>query len=70
MDLAGYHRLLRAVRRAAAPGARIAYWNLLAERRRPASMRRSLAEREERGRFLHAHAQTFFYQALVLEVAR
>ena len=70
MPLRGYHRLLGAVRRAAAPGARVAYWNLLAPRRRPARMGSWLEERAEAARGLHAAARTFFYDALVLEVVR
>ena len=70
MPLRGYHRMLRAVRRAAAPGARLAYWNLLAPRRRPASMASWLEERPDVARRLHAAARTFFYDALVLEVVR
>ncbi len=70
MPLRGYHRLLGAVRHAAAPGARVAYWNLLAPRRRPARMGSWLEERAEAARGLHAAARTFFYDALVLEVVR
>src|SRR5260221_632918 len=46
MDLGAYHRLLAATARAAAPGARLAYWNLLASRRRPSAMAESLEARE------------------------
>jgi S-adenosylmethionine-diacylglycerol 3-amino-3-carboxypropyl transferase len=70
MSLRGYHRLLGGVRRAAAPGARVAYWNLLAPRHRPARMGSWLEERAELARRLHAAARTFFYDALVLEVVR
>ena len=70
MDLGRYHGLLEAVRHAAAPGARLAYWNLLAPRRRPARMEDWLEERQLTARVLHARARTFFYGALVLEVVR
>jgi S-adenosylmethionine-diacylglycerol 3-amino-3-carboxypropyl transferase len=70
MPVRGYHRLLGAVRRAAAPGARVAYWNLLAPRHRPARMGSWLEERAVAARGLHAAARTFFYDALVLEVVR
>lgn len=70
MDLAGYHALLESLRRVAAPGARIAYWNLLASRRRPDSMAGWLDAREDAARQLHAEARAFFYQAFVLEVVR
>lgn len=70
MDLGAYHALLEAVARSAAPGARVAYWNLLAPRRRPAALGHCLDERLERAQALHARAQAPFYRALVLEVAR
>jgi S-adenosylmethionine-diacylglycerol 3-amino-3-carboxypropyl transferase len=70
MDLGAYHRLLAATARVAAPGARLAYWNLLATRRRPAVMEESLEAREEEATRLGEEARAFFYQALVLEVAR
>ena len=70
MDLDGYHLLLERLRAAAAPGARLVYWNLLAPRRRPVSMRDWLAACEERGQRLRGEARAFFYRALVLEVVR
>ena len=70
MDLATYHRLLAAIRRVAAPGARLAYWNLLANRRRPEAMNAWLEPREEEAARLHEEARAFFYRRLVLEVAR
>lgn len=70
MDLEGYYHLLERLRAAAAPGARLVYWNLLAKRRRPGSMGHWLAAREERAHRLCAEARAFFYRALVLEVVR
>jgi S-adenosylmethionine:diacylglycerol 3-amino-3-carboxypropyl transferase len=70
MDLGAYHRLLAATARVAAPGARLAYWNLLATRRRPPVMAQSLEAREQEATRLGDEARAFFYQALVLEVAR
>jgi S-adenosylmethionine-diacylglycerol 3-amino-3-carboxypropyl transferase len=70
MDEPGYHRLLQGVRRVAAPGARLAYWNLLASRHRPASMAAWLEEREAEAARLHRGARAFFYRDLVLEVVR
>jgi S-adenosylmethionine-diacylglycerol 3-amino-3-carboxypropyl transferase len=70
MDLGAYHRLLEEIRRVAAPGARLAYWNLLATRRRPAAMGEWLEAREGEAAGLHAQARAFFYERLVLEVAR
>lgn len=70
MDRAAHHRLLASVHRSAAPGARIAYWNLLVERQRPAWMGGGIEERTEAARRLHARTRTFFYAALVMELAR
>lgn len=70
MDLAGYHLLLERLRVVAAPRARLVYWNLLAPRRRPDSMRQWLATRERRAHRLCAQARAFFYRELVLEVVR
>jgi S-adenosylmethionine-diacylglycerol 3-amino-3-carboxypropyl transferase len=70
MDLEAYHRLLERARRAAAPGARLAYWNLLAPRRRPTSMAGWLESRDGEAARLHAEARAFFYRALVVEVVR
>jgi len=70
MDVAAYHALLARLRRVAAPGARVAYWNLLAPRRRPPSMAHWLDAREEEALRLHREARAFFYQAFVLEVVR
>jgi S-adenosylmethionine-diacylglycerol 3-amino-3-carboxypropyl transferase len=70
MDVARYHRLLLGLRRVAAPGARLAYWNLLVERRRPEFLRDLLEAQVDLGQALHDRAQAFFYRAFVLEVAR
>lgn len=70
MDLRQYHGLLDRVRRVAAPGARLAYWNVLAPRRRPECMAGWLEERREQAERLHREAGAFFYEAFVLEVAR
>jgi S-adenosylmethionine-diacylglycerol 3-amino-3-carboxypropyl transferase len=70
MDLGAYHRLLERIRVVAAPGARLAYWNLLATRRRPDAMGGWLDGRDEEARRLHGEARAFFYRRLVLEVVR
>jgi S-adenosylmethionine-diacylglycerol 3-amino-3-carboxypropyl transferase len=70
MSLAGYHQLLERVHRVAAPGARLAYWNVLAPRRRPESMATWLEARDEQAGLLHREALAFFYEAFVLEVTR
>ncbi len=70
MDVASYHALLAAARRAAAPGARFVYWNLFVPRRRPPAMDEWLGEEPARAAELHRRARAFFYSAFVLEVAR
>ena len=62
-----YHRLLAALVRASRPHARLAYWNMLAPRRRPPAMADSLRPREESAARLHRAARAFFYSAFVLE---
>lgn len=70
MHVDDYHLLLVRLRRLAAPGARFAYWNLLAPRQRPVSMAGWLDSHDEGARVLLAEARAFFYRAFVLEVAR
>jgi S-adenosylmethionine-diacylglycerol 3-amino-3-carboxypropyl transferase len=70
MDLERYHLLLERLHAAAAPGARLVYWNLLAPRRRPDSMRHWLTGREPYAHRLCAEARAFFYRELILEVVR
>lgn len=65
-----YHRMLDGIVRASRPGARLAYWNLLAERRRPASMADRLVPLDDLARQLHDRDRTFFYSAFVLEEVR
>jgi S-adenosylmethionine-diacylglycerol 3-amino-3-carboxypropyl transferase len=52
---------------ASAPGGRLAYWNMLAPRRRPASLAHRLRPREELAASLFAQDKAFFYSALVIE---
>jgi S-adenosylmethionine-diacylglycerol 3-amino-3-carboxypropyl transferase len=70
MDTAAYHGLLERIHRVAAPGARLAYWNLLATRRRPDAMSGWLDGCDEEAALLHGEARAFFYRGLVLEVVR
>lgn len=65
-----YHRMLDQVLRASRPGARLAYWNLLADRRRPASLADRLVPLDALSRQLHDRDRTFFYDAFVLEEVR
>jgi S-adenosylmethionine-diacylglycerol 3-amino-3-carboxypropyl transferase len=66
----GFHALLREVRRRAAPGARLAWWNLLAPREHPADLDAALELRAADAAALHDRAQAFFYSRFVLETAR
>jgi S-adenosylmethionine-diacylglycerol 3-amino-3-carboxypropyl transferase len=61
------HALLRRVVDSARPGARIAYWNMLAPRSRPESMSHVLRPLQERSDALHARDKAFFYSRFVLE---
>ena len=61
-----YHQLLAALVRASRPQGRLAYWNMLAPRRRPESMAESLRPLADAAR-LHLADRAFFYSAFVLE---
>lgn len=65
-----YHRLLEQLIRAGRPGARLAYWNMLADRRRPAFMADRLDSLEDLSRTLHARDKAFFYCAYHVEEIR
>lgn len=62
-----YEGALRALLRACRPGARLAYWNLLVARRRPASLAARLRPLEEISARLHRGDKAFFYSDFVLE---
>jgi len=62
-----YHALLEQIIRAGKPGARLAYWNTLADRRRPATMADRLLALEEFSQTLHARDKAFFYCAFHVE---
>lgn len=62
-----HHALLRRLVRAARPGARFAYWNLLAPRSRPSAMAGRLQSLDQLSRRLHARDKAFFYNAFVVE---
>jgi S-adenosylmethionine-diacylglycerol 3-amino-3-carboxypropyl transferase len=62
-----YHRLLDQIVRSARPGARLAYWNMLTDRRRPDSMADRLRPLENLSRDLHARDKAFFYCAFHVE---
>jgi S-adenosylmethionine-diacylglycerol 3-amino-3-carboxypropyl transferase len=67
MSEENYHALLRALARSGRPGARLAYWNMLAPRRRPESMAEMLRPLDELAQRLHLADKAFFYSAFVVE---
>jgi S-adenosylmethionine-diacylglycerol 3-amino-3-carboxypropyl transferase len=62
-----YHELLGAIVRASRKGARLAYWNMLAPRRRPESMATALTSLDELAQRLARNDKAFFYSAFVVE---
>lgn len=62
-----YHSLLRAIVRAARGHARLAYWNMLAPRRRPESMAGELVPLQELADRLFRNDKAFFYSGFVVE---
>ena len=67
MSQENYHHLLEKLVRSGRRGARLVYWNMLAERRRPDSMSAVLRPLSELACRLHAQDKAFFYNALVVE---
>jgi S-adenosylmethionine-diacylglycerol 3-amino-3-carboxypropyl transferase len=62
-----YHRLLDRLVQASRPHARLAYWNMLAPRRRPESMSARLTPLDALATRLHLADRAFFYSAFVVE---
>jgi len=58
---------LERIARAGRKGARLAYWNMLAPRRRPESMASVLASLDQEAERLGREAKAFFYSAFVIE---
>jgi len=67
MSPSSYEQLLRLIVQSARRGARLAYWNMLAPRRRPESMAGELRPLPELSAKLFARDQAFFYSAFVVE---
>ncbi|MBC8135103.1 MAG: DUF3419 family protein [Fibrella sp.] len=67
MSPPNFETLLRRLARSARPGARLAYWNMLAPRRRPASMADLLKPVEPLATELFQADKAFFYSAFVVE---
>lgn len=70
MPEAAYHGLLAKLVSRARPGARLAYWNMLAPRTRPESMAAILEPCTELAGRLHREDKAFFYSRFVLEEVR
>lgn len=67
MSLDNYHRLLEQLVQAGRRGGRLAYWNMLVERRRPAHFRDRLRPLTDLALTLHLEDKAFFYSAFVVE---
>lgn len=67
MSEANSESLLRKIHTASSPGARLAYWNMLAPRSRPASMAGQLRPLTELSQSLFQQDKAFFYSAFVIE---
>jgi S-adenosylmethionine-diacylglycerol 3-amino-3-carboxypropyl transferase len=65
-----YSRQLKRIVDLARPGARLAYWNMLAPRRRPPELAGCLDELTDLGARLFAQDKAFFYSAFVVEQVR
>lgn len=70
MSTGAYRRLLERLVRAGRAGGRLAYWNLLAERRRPAELADRLVPMAALAWKLHAKEKAFFYSDFILEEIR
>ena len=67
MSAKAYQRLLERLVRAGKAGGRLAYWNLLTERRRPGTLADRLVPMAALARQLHAKDKAFFYSDFILE---
>jgi S-adenosylmethionine-diacylglycerol 3-amino-3-carboxypropyl transferase len=70
MSEANTAALLARLARAARPGARLAYWNMLAPRRRPEALAGVLASRRDLSEPLFRADKAFFYSDFVVEERR
>jgi S-adenosylmethionine-diacylglycerol 3-amino-3-carboxypropyl transferase len=70
MSPPNYAQQLKRIVALARPGARLAYWNMLAPRRRPPELADSLDELAEMSARLFAQDKAFFYSAFVVEQVR
>ena len=70
MSEASYLGLLEQLLAAAAPGARLAYWNMLAPRQCPQALAGRLHSLETLAEQLHSQDKAFFYMRFVVEEVR
>ena len=67
MSPENYHRLLEQIVAGARPGGRLAYWNMLVPRSRPAALAQRLQPLTELAARLHLQDKAFFYSRFVVE---
>ena len=67
MSEANTAELLERLSDASRPGGRLAYWNMLAPRRRPESLAGKLRPREDLANRLFSQDKAFFYSAFIVE---
>ncbi len=67
MSRDNFHKLLKKLLNSSHRGARFAYWNMMAERGRPAEMAHILAPQSELAASLHYQDKAFFYSRFVVE---
>jgi len=67
MSEANTAELLTCIANSSRPGGRLAYWNMLAPRRRPEALADRLRPRDDLARPLFAADKAFFYSAFVVE---
>jgi len=67
MSVPDYEALLGRMMEASNPGARFAYWNMLAPRSRPESMSGQLRSLDDLAADLHHQDKAFFYMAFIVE---
>jgi len=70
MSAENYERLLQRLVASARPNARLAYWNMLVPRSRPASMAELLEPLDPLAKSLFAQDKAFFYSAFIVERVR
>jgi S-adenosylmethionine-diacylglycerol 3-amino-3-carboxypropyl transferase len=70
MSEESYEAVLRQLLSISAPGARMAYWNMLAPRSRPESLATQLLPLKEEAERLFKEDKAFFYSAFILEEIR